>query len=132
MLCVLVITALTLYTLDAGFTISALKCSLQRYAASEISRCQMVSDDIIIICCLLQHFPWPWLELPSSPSHTLPVNHPNFIDITGITDETLSAPRPAASVQLLKQTSTCTHVHKYTVPHPPPPTVCTQQPFSCM
>lgn len=55
------------------------------------------------------------------PSHTLPVNHPNFIDVTGITDETLSVSqlRVCASPQRFCLCADV-HVHKYTLAAPSP------------
>lgn len=69
----------------------------------------------------------PFSPIPS-PSHTLPVNHSNFIDITGITDETLSVPQLGVCVS---PHSFClyadVHVHKYTVTPLPTPAL-----FSCL
>lgn len=68
---------------------------------------------------------------PPAPSHTLPVNHPNFIDITGIANETPSVSQLAVPVDLLqgitrKRTQTCM---KYTVRPHPPRFMYTQQPL---
>lgn len=82
------------------------------------------------------HYPPPGLTLPvalgpspPAPSHTLPVNHRDFIDITGITDETLSVSQLACKA--IKgnhtQTQTCMFTNMYCTS--PPPTVCTQQLF---
>lgn len=62
----------------------------------------------------------PFSPIPS-PFHTLPVNHPNFIDVTGITDETLSVSQLSvcASPQRFRL-CTDVHVHKYTLAAPYP------------
>lgn len=71
-------------------------------------------------CSDTSHGLGPLSPIPS-PSHTLPVNHSNFIDITGITDETLSVSQFGACVG---PQSFCmytdVHVHKYTVTPLPP------------
>lgn len=72
-------------------------------------------------CFDTSHGLGPFSPTPS-PSHTVPVNHSNFIDVTGITDETLSVSQLGVCVG---PQSFClhtdVHVHKYTVPTPPPP-----------
>lgn len=72
-------------------------------------------------------FLWPWAVLPHALFHTLPVNHPNFIDITGITNEKKNcfSDHCRASNGSHTQTNINIHVHKYTVhPLPSAPPAC--------
>lgn len=71
-------------------------------------------------CSNTSHGLGPFSPIPSA-SHTLPVNHPNFIDVTGITDETLSVSQLGVCVSPQRfRAYADVHVHKYTLASPSP------------